>query len=131
MNLIIIGGIIVDGPELKNTNYGDVLKFTILATEPYLDKDGNERLKKEYIKCAMYGGRVAYWGKKLSKDAKVYCEGSLRTMKYNSGEEVKYYTYVAVNKIIPDIQTKTETPFEDKLFSSKTPSFDDTEEIPF
>jgi single-stranded DNA-binding protein len=123
MNLIILAGHICSELEFKERQFTDILSFSLLIEEPYIDKNGNEAIKREYINCGLYGGRAKYWGDKL------FIEGSIKTMKYNSKGEDRFYTYVYVNKIMPEFHKKLSSTYEDKLFNS--PIKIEEEELPF
>lgn len=87
-------------PELRMTASGlAILNLRIATTERIKKKDQWEE-HTEWHRVTIFGARADALGKILSKGAKVYIEGSLRTTSYEKDGVKRYTTSINADKIL-------------------------------
>jgi len=101
LNRVTLIGNLGKDPEIKVIPSGSrVANFTMATSESYKDKSGEWQETTEWhnINCWDF---VADKASKLSKGAKVYVEGKIKTRSYQDKEGVtKYTTEILANSII-------------------------------
>lgn len=80
VNRIMLIGRLGADPELRDTDAGKVLTFSLATTEKWTDREGTPREKTEWHRVAFWKQKAAeQLARMLFKGGQVYVEGSLRT----------------------------------------------------
>lgn len=79
---------------------GAVTSFSIAVNETWKDKNsGEQQQRTEWIKIVTFNKLAEIAGQYLTKGAKVYVEGSLRTRSYDKDGQKHYTTEIVVNEM--------------------------------
>jgi single-strand DNA-binding protein len=82
-NTITLIGNVGKTPELLNTAKGEpMLRFSLATNEYWKDKDGNRQTRTEWHNIVVFGTRVDYLKKIITKGALVAVSGTLRYNKW-------------------------------------------------
>jgi single-strand DNA-binding protein len=102
LNRVLLLGNLGQDPELRMTNNGQaVLRIRLATSESYLDKNRTRQERTEWHSVVVWGKRAEALGKILSKGARIFIEGGLRTSNYDDREGNKRYkTEIVANNII-------------------------------
>jgi single-strand DNA-binding protein len=81
-------------------NGNAICNLRIATSETWKDKDGQQQERTEWHSVSIFGKLAEIAGQYLTKGAKVYIEGSLRTRKWqdNQGQD-RYTTEVVANEM--------------------------------
>ncbi len=101
LNKVMLLGNLGADPELRMTQGGQaILKLRLATTESYLDKGGTRQERTEWHSITVWGKRGEALARILSKGAKIFVEGSLRTSSYEKDGEKRYRTEIIANNIL-------------------------------
>lgn len=101
LNKVMLFGNLGADPELKMTAGGQaVLKLRIATTETYLDRNNTRQERTEWHSVTLWGKRGEALAKFLSKGARIFVEGSLRTSSYEKDGEKRYRTEINATNVI-------------------------------
>lgn len=103
LNKVMLLGNLGADPELRVTSNGQsVLKLRMATTETYLDKDRVRQERTEWHSVVVWGKRGEALSKFLTKGARIFVEGGLRTSSYEDRDTQKkmYRTEVVASNII-------------------------------
>lgn len=101
LNRVTLLGNLGADPELKMTSGGQaILKMRLATTETYLDRNKTRQERTEWHSCTVFGKRAEGLSRILSKGARVYVEGGIRTSSYEKDGEKRYRTEVAVSNVL-------------------------------
>ena len=126
MNNVQLMGNLVRDPELTFTKNGSlVARFTIAASNEYIDKStGEVKEQTAYVNCVAWKKLGENVGK-LIKGNRCIVNGRLQTRSYEPKEgEKRYVTEVVADFIGDSLSNKEDEPSNFKTFS-------DDEQIPF
>ena len=86
INKVFISGNLTRDPEVRNTASGSqILSFSVAVNDRRKDPaTGEWGDYANYIDCTMFGNRVDYFSRNLSKGSKVAVEGKLRWSQWES-----------------------------------------------
>lgn len=80
--VILIGNLTAD-PELRYTASGTAVATLGVATNKrWKDKQGEQQEEVEYHRVIVWAQSAEYCGEYMKKGNKIYCEGSLKTRKW-------------------------------------------------
>lgn len=92
LNRVQLLGNLGADPELKVTTGGQsVLKLRLATAETYLDRNKQRQERTEWHSVTLWGKRAEALAKILSKGAKIFVEGGLRTSSYDDKDGNKRY----------------------------------------
>jgi single-strand DNA-binding protein len=102
LNRVLLFGNLGADPELKMTNGGQaVLKLRLATSESYLDRNKVRQDRTEWHSVVVWGKRAEALGKFLTKGARIFVEGGLRTSNYEDKDGKKVYrTEIVASNII-------------------------------
>lgn len=101
LNKVMLLGNLGADPELRHTQGGQaVLNLRLACSESYLDKDKNRQERTEWVNVTVWGKRGEALAKLLTKGARVFVEGGLRTSSYDKDGEKRYKTEVVASNVI-------------------------------
>jgi len=102
LNRVLLFGNLGADPELKMTNGGQaVLKLRLATSESYLDRNKVRQDRTEWHSVVVWGKRAEALGKFLTKGARIFVEGGLRTSSYEDKDGKKVYrTEIVASNII-------------------------------
>ncbi|HWZ93453.1 MAG TPA: single-stranded DNA-binding protein, partial [Polyangiaceae bacterium] len=102
LNRVMLLGNLGADPELKMTNGGQaVLKLRLATSESYLDRNKVRQDRTEWHSVVVWGKRAEALGKFLTKGARIFVEGGLRTSNYEDKDGKKVYrTEIVASNII-------------------------------
>jgi single-strand DNA-binding protein len=97
---MILGNLGAD-PELRVVAGGQaILRMRIATSETYLDRSNNRQERTEWHSVAVWGRRAEALAKFLTKGARIFVEGSLRTSSYEKDGEKRYRTEVVAKNVL-------------------------------
>lgn len=98
--MILLGNLGKD-PEVRHLDGGNAVASLSLATsETYNDKKtGEKKTVTEWHRVVAWGKLAEIIEKHLSKGAKIYCEGKLKTRDYDQDGVKKYVTEVVIDRL--------------------------------
>lgn len=98
INKVILIGNLGQDPDVRYTQAGDPIATLSLATsEAWKDKQGEPQERTEWHRVVLFGKIADIAKQYLTKGAKVYVEGQLRTRKWqDQGGQDRYTTEVQV-----------------------------------
>jgi single-strand DNA-binding protein len=100
VNKVVILGNVGQDPELKASNSGGIVTFTVATSEKWIDKNtGNEQSKTEWHRCVSFGKLADVIANCVRKGSKVYLEGKLQTRSWDQDGTKRYATEIIVNEI--------------------------------
>lgn len=138
LNKVMLLGNLGADPELKVLQGGQsVLRLRLATTETYLDKNNQRQERTEWHSISIWGKRGEALSKFISKGARLYIEGGIRTSSYEKDGEKRYKTEInATNVILCD--AKGAALRRERADNNKAPQqndmpdeFGDDSEIPF
>jgi len=99
VNKVILVGNLGTAPEVKKLQSGDsVANFSVATSETWNDKNGEKQVRTEWHKVSIFGKGADIASKILTKGAKVFIEGKLRTRKWeDKNGNNQYTTEIIVN----------------------------------
>ena len=99
INKVILVGNLGKAPEVKKLQSGDsVANFSVATSETWNDKNGEKQVRTEWHKVSIFGKGAEIASKILTKGAKVFIEGKLRTRKWeDKNGNNQYTTEIIVN----------------------------------
>jgi single-strand DNA-binding protein len=102
LNRVMLLGNLGQDPELRMTNSGQaVLKMRLATSESYLDKNRVRQERTEWHSVVLWGKRAEALGKFLTKGARLFVEGGLRTSTYDDRDGNKRYrTEIVASNVI-------------------------------
>ncbi|HEY3236190.1 MAG TPA: single-stranded DNA-binding protein [Polyangiaceae bacterium] len=101
LNRVFLFGNLGADPELRVTQTGQsVLKLRLATTESYLDRDRVRQERTEWHRVVIWGKRAEALSKFLTKGARVFVEGGLRTSSYEKDGIKRYSTDIVASNII-------------------------------
>ena len=102
LNRVMLLGNLGADPELRMTSGGQaVLKLRLATTENYIDKNRQRQERTEWHNVVIWGKRAEALSKILSKGARIFVEGGLRTSNYEDRDgNKKYRTEVVSSNIL-------------------------------
>lgn len=88
-------------PELKYMPNGDaVVNFSIACGDDYKDQQGELVSRTEWVNIVAFKRLAEICGQYLLKGSQVYCEGKLRTRKYQTKDGAdRYVTEVVIQEL--------------------------------
>jgi single-strand DNA-binding protein len=102
-NRVILFGNLGADPELRHTSQGTaVLKLRLATSESYLDRNKVRQERTEWHSVVVWGKRGEALARLLSKGAKLFVEGSVRTTSWDdeqSGQK-RYRTEINATEIL-------------------------------
>jgi len=137
VNKVILVGNLGTAPEVRKLQSGDsVANFSVATSETWNDKNGEKQVRTEWHKVSIFGKGADIASKILTKGAKVFIEGKLRTRKWeDKNGNNQYTTEIIVNGLNGSFQLL------DKLQNNEIPQNknqqiessidDDFEDLPF
>lgn len=104
LNRVMLLGNLGADPELRYTSNGQpVLGMRLATTESYLDKDKQRQERTEWHSVVVWGKRGEALARFLSKGARVFVEGGLRTSSYEDKEGNKRWkTEIIASNVVLD-----------------------------
>lgn len=102
LNRVFLLGNLGADPELRVTSGGAaVLKMRLATSESYVDRNNERKERTEWHNVVVWGRRAEALSKFLSKGARLFVEGGLRTSSYEDREgQKRYRTEIVASKII-------------------------------
>jgi single-strand DNA-binding protein len=103
LNRVMLLGNLGQDPEYRMTGGGQaVLKMRLATSETYLDRNKVRQERTEWHSVVIWGRRAEALSKFLTKGARLFVEGSLRTTSYDDRDGNKRYRteVVATNVIL-------------------------------
>lgn len=103
LNKVMLLGNLGADPELRTTASGQsVLKLRLATSASYLDKNRQRQERVEWHSITVWGKRAEALSRFLSKGARLFVEGELRTSSYDAadGSGKRYRTEVNALNII-------------------------------
>jgi len=101
LNKVMLLGNLGADPELRITSGGQpVLNLRLACSESYLDKDKNRHERTEWVNVTVWGKRGEALANLLTKGARVFVEGGLRTSSYEKDGDKRYKTEVVASNVI-------------------------------
>src|SRR3954463_5085317 len=102
LNRVMLLGNLGADPELRMTSGGQaVLKLRLATTETYLDRNRARQERTEWHSVVIWGKRAEALAKILTKGARIFIEGGLRTSNYDDRDGNKRYrTEVVATNIV-------------------------------
>lgn len=101
LNRVMLLGNLGADPELRVTPGGSsVLKLRLATAESYLDKTNTRQERTEWHSVTVWGKRGEALAKFLTKGARIFVEGELRTSSYEKDGEKRYRTEINASNII-------------------------------
>jgi single-strand DNA-binding protein len=102
LNRVMLLGNLGADPELKMTNGGQaILKLRLATSESFLDRNKVRQDRTEWHSVVVWGKRAEALGKFLTKGARIFVEGGLRTSNYEDKDGKKVYrTEIVASNII-------------------------------
>lgn len=100
MNIVLLSGNLVEKPELRSLESGDVVNFTVANTKKFTSKDGEKKEETIFVNCTAWNQSARFLSEYCDKGTKVMVEGSWRTDKWQNDEgENRYKDGVRVNRL--------------------------------
>lgn len=100
LNRVQLIGRLGKDPESKFTPTGKkVCHFSIAVTNRWKDKNGEAREATEWVNIEAWGRLGEVCQEYLKKGSLVFIEGRLKTDKYDSNGETKYFTKVVAQSL--------------------------------
>lgn len=135
LNRVMLLGNLGADPELRMTSGGQaVLNLRLACSESYLDKDKNRQERTEWVNVTVWGKRGEALAKLLTKGARVFVEGGLRTSSYDKDGEKRYKTEVVASNVIltggPRTASVGSVPKRSSVDDSDDP-FGDDDDVPY
>lgn len=139
LNRVQIIGNLGRDPETRYGANGDaVTNIAVATTESWKDKTSGEKKEKtEWHRVTFYRQLAEIAGQYLKKGSTVYLEGQLQTRKWTDKENIeRYTTEIVADKMqmlggSPKQEEAAPKQQQRKPAQKPTPSFDDSEDIPF
>ena len=102
LNRVLLLGNLGADPEFRVTSGGQqVLKMRLATSESYLDRNRVRQERTEWHNVVIWGKRAEALSKFLSKGARLFVEGGLRTSSYEDRDGNKRYrTEIVANNVI-------------------------------
>jgi single-strand DNA-binding protein len=92
-NLVILIGHLGADPEIRYTQSGTaVASFSLATTERWKGKDGQMQEDTEWHKIVAWNNLAELCGEYLKKGSKIYCEGEIKTRKWQDQNNNDRYT---------------------------------------
>lgn len=93
VNRIMLIGRLGADPELRDTDAGKVLTFSLATTEKWTDREGTPREKTEWHRVAFWKQKAAeQLARMLFKGGRAFVEGTLRTREFRDRDGNKRTT---------------------------------------
>ena len=108
INKAILIGNLGSDPETSNPNGSTLCKFSVATSESWKDKNGEKQESTEWHRIECWGKRAEVCGQYLSKGAKVYIEGRIKTDKWETESGETRYSTKIVAKEVTFLSTATE-----------------------
>ena len=100
LNRVQLIGRLGKDPEARFTTKGTKnVSFSLAVDHRWRGADGVEKHETDWFNCETWRKQADYCEKYAHKGQLVYLEGRIKTEKYESQGETRYYTKVVVNKI--------------------------------
>ena len=100
LNRVQLIGRLGKEPETKKTaNDRTVTTFTLAVDRRWKDKSGEVKKETDWFNIEAWGKTAEICEKYAQKGRLVFIEGQLRTQKYESNGETRYFTKTVVDKI--------------------------------
>lgn len=100
LNRVQLIGRLGKEPETKKTaNDRTVTTFTLAVDRRWKDKSGEVKKETDWFNIEAWGKTAEICEKYAQKGRLVFIEGQLRTQKYESKGETRYFTKTVVDKI--------------------------------
>lgn len=100
VNKVILVGNLGQDPEIRQSQNGSVIANLNIATgEAWKDQQGQLQERTEWHRVVMFGRTAEIARDYLRKGSKIYCDGRLRTRKWqdNNGQD-RYTTEIVVQE---------------------------------
>ena len=94
INKVILSGGLVRKQELRNAGQSQVVRFTLVETQGYGDKE-----TKQYHEIEAWGGTAKFVAEHLGKGAQIVIEGRLKNRSYEKDGHTVHITGVVVEKL--------------------------------
>lgn len=142
VNKVILVGNLGNDPEVRYGQNGNpVANFSLATSETWADKQtGQKQERTEWHRCVVFGKLAGIVEQYVRKGSKLYCEGQLRTRKWqdNSGQD-RYTTEIVVdqmqmlNKVDDSGQQSTgyQQSYQQQVPQQQAPVEDFEDDIPF
>jgi single-strand DNA-binding protein len=101
MNKILLAGLVVKAGEMRSvSDTQDVVNFTLLTTDSYTDKDGNQKENTQFHNCSVFTakGKAVKLTERLNKGRVLELEGKLKTGQKRTGKTREGVEKQFVNK---------------------------------
>ncbi len=100
LNRIQLIGRLGKDPEARFTPKGTkICSFSLAVDHRWRGSDGAEQHETDWFNCETWSKQADYCQKYAHKGQLVYLEGRVKTDKYESQGETRYYTKVVVSKL--------------------------------
>jgi single-strand DNA-binding protein len=101
MNYVNLVGKMSSNPKVLELQDGKkIAQFTMSTKEPYLDKDGNSKFRKNWHRVTAWGRWVQVLEVLGQEGIGLAIEGRLVSRFYNQGGERKHHTEVEINDLV-------------------------------
>lgn len=100
LNKVMLIGNLGAEPELRQTKSGPVMSLRLATSETYLDKEKQRQERTEWHSVTMWGKRAEGLAKFLSKGARVYVEGGIRSSSYEVDGQKRYKTEIVAQNLL-------------------------------
>lgn len=98
LNQTVLVGRLVDDPEIKETENGNVANITLAVSRSYKNDEG--RYDTDYIKCTLWNGIATNTAEYCKKGDVVGIKGRLQTNSREDGEgKSQFYLNVIAEKV--------------------------------
>jgi single-strand DNA-binding protein len=100
-NLVLVMGYLGRTPELNKTEGGTaVCNLSVATTERWIDKDGREQERTEWVRVVVWGGQAEYCTKYLKTGSLVDVQGRLQTRPWTDDKGVeRWATEVVAQRV--------------------------------
>jgi len=102
VNKVILLGNLGNDPEIRYTQQGSpIANFSLATSESWTDKQtGQKQERTEWHRCVIFGKLAGIVEQYVKKGSKLYCEGQIRTRKWQdqSGAD-RYTTEIVVDQM--------------------------------
>jgi single-strand DNA-binding protein len=99
--VMLLGTLGADGEQRFGQSGVCVLSWRMACNESWYDDKTKERKERtEWVSCVLFGKRAESLAKFMTKGAKFFVEGSLRTESYEKDGQKRYTTKVYVQNVL-------------------------------
>lgn len=99
-NIVILAGNLGADPELRHSGAGKPILSLRVATTERWEQGGEQRERTDWHTVVLFGGKAEELARSLTKGARVFVEGSLRTRSWEQDGQKKFATEVVAQTVI-------------------------------